>query len=246
MPEFRAADWDRYKMDYRNPHVALEPLADEIRIVDEALAALCEAGLLPHTAYDHERFLAHRQAVAAEFEIPWTAITPRLQRFLYALNAITQPRVMIAAGGFCGNTFIANAGAGVGPGAVYAARDLVGLEIKPDEAARAERNVRRLDPTGVARVLAEDAVDFVAGYPDPMNLLYLDADGDRGRGKGIYLEILEAGLDRLPPGSLVLAHNSLNCADRLGDYFAFVRDPARMAGSINVILDGEGLEVSAR
>jgi len=244
--EFRTEDWDRYRMDYRNPHREIEPPAAEIRVVDEALAALQQAGLLPHTDYDHARFLAHRRAVAETFEIPWTAITPRMQRFLYALNAITQPRVMIAAGVFCGNTFISNAGAAVGPGATYVAADLVGLEIKPEEAARAEGNVRRLDPTGVARVLAADAVPFVAAYPDPMHLLYLDADGDGGRGKGIYLEILEAGLDRLPPGSLVLAHNSANCADKLQDYFAFVRDPACMAASVNVLLDPEGLEVSAR
>jgi predicted O-methyltransferase YrrM len=244
--EFRTDDWDQYKMDYHNPHLEIEPLAEEIRVVDEALAALQQAGMLTHTNYDHERFLAHRRAVAETFEIPWTAITPRMQRFLYALNAITRPRVMIAAGVFCGNTFISNAGAGAGPGACYEAHDLVGLEIKPEEAERAERNVRGLDPTGVARVLAEDAVPFVAAYPDQINLLYLDADGDRGRGKGIYLEILEAGLDRLPPGSLVLAHNSVNCADKLQDYFTFVRDPARMADSINVVLDPEGLEVSAR
>ncbi len=246
MSEFRTPDYDTYKMDYRNPHQEIEPAAEEIRVVDDALAALRQAGILPHADYDHERFLTHRRAVAEQFEIPWTAITPRMQRFLYALNAIMRPPVMIAAGVFCGNTFISNAGAGVGPGACYQARDLVGLEIKPEEAERAERNVRKLDPTGVARVLAEDAVPFVAAYPDEINVLYLDADGDKGRGKGIYLEILEAGLDRMPAGSLALAHNSVNCADKLQDYFAFVRNPARMAASVNVILDPEGLEVSAR
>ena len=76
-------------------------------------------------------------------------------------------------------------------------------------------------------------------------MLYLDADGDQERGKGIYLEILEAGLDRMPAGSLVLAHNSVNCAERLAKYLEFVRDPARMKASVNVILDREGLEVSA-
>ena len=35
---------------------------------------------------------------------------------------------------FCGNTFISNAGAAVGPGAVYEATALVGLEIDPRKA----------------------------------------------------------------------------------------------------------------
>lgn len=42
----------------------------------------------------------------------------------------------------------------------------------------------------------------------------------------------------------MLAHNSVNSAERLADYLQFVRNPGRM--SVNVILDLEGLEVSAR
>lgn len=233
-------------MDYRNPHRAIEPEEAEVTSVQGALDALAAAGILPHTDYDHQAFLAHRAAVAELFEIPWTAISPRMQRLLYAVNAVARPRNMIAAGVFCGNTFISNAGAAVGPGACYTADALIGVEIKPDEAERAERNVRRIDPTGVARVVAADAVDFVRDFADSIDLLYLDADGTGGRGKDIYLDILQAGLDRIPPGGIVLAHNSVNAAERLGEYLAFVRDPANMAASVNVVFDIEGLEVSAR
>jgi len=244
--EYRAADWQQYRMDYGNPHRAVEPLEKEIAVVDEALAVLQRAGILPHTRYDPAKMLAHRQAVRESFEIPWTAITPRMQRLLYAINAILQPQNLIAAGVFCGNTFISNAGAAVGPGACYAASQLIGVEIKPEEAERAERNVRRIDPTGVARVVAEDALDTVGRFPDPIHLLYLDADGPPEKGKGIYLDILRAGYDRMPPGSVVLAHNSVNAADRLRAYLEFVRDPAHFRASVNVILDTEGLEVSAK
>lgn len=243
---YRADGWESYKMDTRNPHRELEPLEKEIAVVDEALGVLRDCGILPHTHYDRERFAAHRKAVAEKFEIPWTAITPRMQRLLYAINAILQPHNLIAAGVFCGNTFISNAGAAVGPGASYSARELIGVEIKPEEAERAERNVRRLDPTGVARVIAADAVEVAAEYAHPIDLLYLDADGDRGRGKGIYLEILEAAYPKMPTGAVALAHNSVNCANKLGDYFAFVRESGKMTSSVNVILDPEGLEVSAK
>jgi predicted O-methyltransferase YrrM len=243
---YRAETWDRYRMDYSKPHLALEPIEDEIAVVDAALNALHEAGILPHTTYDYDKMSAHRRAVAELFDIPWTAITPRMQRLLYAINAIVQPRNVIAAGVFCGNTFISNAGAAVGPGACYGATNLIGVEIKPDEAARAERNVRRIDPSGMARVVAADAVDVVAQFAEPINLLYLDADGDRARGKGIYLDILEAGYSRMPAGSVVLAHNSVNCAERLKHYLEFVRDTAHFRASVNVILDVEGLEASAR
>ena len=244
--EYRAGDLATYKMDYHDPHRRLEPPARETAVVNDALGLLKRAGALGHTGYDHEKMLAHRRAVAEAFEIPWTAITPRMQRLIYAVNAIAQPRNMIAAGVFCGNTFISNAGAAVGPGACYKAKDLIGVEIKPDEARRAERNVRRIDPTGVASVVAADAVEFVADFADTIDLLYLDADGDKGRGKGIYLEILQAALDRMRPGSIVLAHNSFNAGERLEAYLNFVRDEANFRASVNVILDPEGLEVSVK
>jgi predicted O-methyltransferase YrrM len=233
-------------MDYGNPHRELEPAAAEVAVVGEALAALQAAGILPHTRYDQARMLAHREAVRDLFEIPWTAITPRMQRLLYAINAIVRPQNMIAAGVFCGNTFISNAGAAVGPGACYQAANLIGVEIVEEEAQRAERNVRRIDPTGVARVVAADAVEVVAGFAGPIHLLYLDADGDARRGKGIYLDILEQAYPRMPEGAVVLAHNSVNCGPRLKDYLGFVRDPAHMRASVNVVFDPEGLEVSLR
>jgi len=244
--EHRAEDWATYRMDMRNPHIELEPPDKEIAVVQAALERLHSLGILSSVAYDDSRFLAHRRAVAERFEIPWTAITPRQQRLIYAINAIARPEHMLAAGVFCGNTFISNAGAAVGPGACYAARSLVGVEIKPDEAERAERNVRRLDPTGVARVVAADAVDVAGDHDGDLHLLYLDADGDAARGKAIYLDILRACYDRLVPGGIVLAHNSVNCAERLAPYLDWVRDPANMRVSVNIILDGEGLEVSAR
>jgi predicted O-methyltransferase YrrM len=244
--EYRAADFDTYRMDVRDPHRQLEEPAREIAVVDEALTSLQGAGVLPHVRYDRDKMLAHRRAVAELFEIPWTAITPRMQRLLYAVNAIARPANMIAAGVFCGNTFISNAGAAVGPGTCYTAESLIGLEIKPAEAQRAERNVRKIDPTGVARVLAADAVEYVADFDGQIDLLYLDADGDKGRGKGIYLEILQAALDGLRPGSLVLAHNSHNAAERLKDYLAFVRDAANFRASVNCLVDGQGLEASVR
>lgn len=243
---YQTDDWNTYRMDWHNPFVELEPPEREIAVVNGALQMLFALGMLPHTQYDEAKLQAMRQAVREQFEIPWTAITPRMQRLLYAINAITQPQNMIAAGVFCGNTFISNAGAGVGPGACYTASNLIGVEIKPEEAERAERNVRRIDPTGVARIVAADAVDIVTEFTEPIHLLYLDADGVGGRGKGVYLDILEACYDRIPQGGVVLAHNSVNCADRLKYYLEYVRDEANMMASVNMIFDVEGLEVSVK
>lgn len=241
---YKAPDWQTYRIDTRNPHLEVEPLEREIEIIDAALAELVDAGILPHADYDKEKLLAHRAAVRDKFDIPWTAITPRMQRLLYAINAIARPDTMIAVGIFCGNTFISNAGAAVGPGACYQASRLVGLEIRPEEAERAARNVAIIDPEGRARILGEDGIPFLRAIDGTVDLLYLDADGTGGRGKSIYLDLLEEARHALRPGSLILAHNSVNAAVQLTDYLEFVRNSDLFRESVNMFVDGEGLEVS--
>jgi precorrin-6B methylase 2 len=233
----QADDWNQYQMEWREPHRCLEPAAREIATVDDALAALVTAGILPHADYDHEQFLAMRQAVRQHFDIPWTAITPRLQRLIYAINAI-------AVGIFCGNTFIFNGGAACGPGACYEAHRLVGIEIRPEEAQRAARNVAAIDPEGRAEIIATDGIPFLRDFDQTIDLLYLDADGTGGQGKSVYLDLIEAARDKLRPGSLILAHNSVNAAEQLTDYLTLVRNQHHCRTSVNVVLDDQGLEVS--
>jgi predicted O-methyltransferase YrrM len=243
--EYEVEDWQQYVMDWHDPHRVLEPEAREISAVDAALAALVDVGILPHSRYDRDRFSAHRQAVRERFDIPWTAITPRMQRLLYGINAIARPSVMVAVGIFCGNTFISNAGAAIGPGMCYSAARLVGLEIRRDEADRARRNVATLDHDGVeVDILGQDAEPWLRTFSGAIDLLYLDPDGPRGTGKSIYLNMLEAARHALRPGSLVLAHNSVNSAHQLADYLAHVRNPAHFTSSINVVIDDQGLEVT--
>jgi predicted O-methyltransferase YrrM len=243
---YEAEGWRQHVIDFRHPHVQVEPLDREIAAVDGALKALVEAGVLPHARYDLEKMLAHRAAVRENFDIPWTAITPRAQRLLYAVNAVARPRVVVAVGIFCGNTFISNAGAAVGPGACYRAERLVGIEIRTEEADRARRNVAAIDPEGQAEVLGMDGLPWLQAFQGVIDLLYLDADGAGGRGKSIYLDLVQAAEHALRPGSLVLAHNSVNACQKLVDYLAYVRDPAHFRESVNVIVDDQGLEVSVR
>lgn len=243
---YEADQWRHHKMDWRDPHRQLEPIEHEIEVVSQALTALVQAGVLPHHHYDADKMLAHRDAVRERFDIPWTAITPRMQRLLYAINAIAQPRVMVAVGIFCGNTFISNAGAAIGPGACYEAHRLIGLEIRPEEADRAHRNVATIDSSHRAEILAVDGVPWLHAFDEPVDLLYLDADGHSGKGKSIYLDLVQAALHSLHPGSIVLAHNSVNSAHDLADYLEYVRDPAHFRESVNMILDDQGLEVSIR
>ena len=259
--EFQAPGWQQHVMNWHDPHRTLEPLDKEIAVVDQALDALVAGGVLPHKEYDLDKMLAHRQAVRERFDIPWTAITPRMQRLLYAISTIAQPQTLVAVGIFCGNTFISNAGAAIGPGACYRAKHIVGLEIRTTEADRARRNVQNLadpehsrstvngfvtDEGTCVEILAADGLPWLRDYAGTIDLLYLDADGPRGVWKSIYLTLLHAAEHALRPGSLVLAHNSVNDAHGLTDYLAYVRDPAHYKQSINMVVDDQGIEVSMR
>jgi predicted O-methyltransferase YrrM len=237
-------------MVWHDPHRQIEPLAREVDVIEQALRALVRAGILPHTQYDHTKMLAHRKAVREQFDIPWTAISPRMQRLLYAISAIAQPKTVVAVGIFCGNTFISNAGAAVGPGGVYRADRLVGIEIRPREAARARRNVEAIlgeeDGATSVEIVAADGIPWLRTMQSAIDLLYLDADGPRGSAKSIYADLLLAALPALRPGSLVLAHNSVNSAASMADYLDYVRDPTRFTQSMNMVVDDQGLEVSRR
>jgi predicted O-methyltransferase YrrM len=236
-------------MNWHDPHRQLEPIEREIEVVDQALQTLVAACVLPHARYDRQKMMAHRDAVRQRFDIPWTAISPRMQRLLYAINAIAQPQVMVAVGIFCGNTFISNAGAAIGPGASYQARRVMGIEIRPREAERARRNVETIHRNGPgssthAEILATDGIAWLRDTDETIDLLYLDADGGPRGAKSIYLELLQASLHALRRGSLVLAHNSVNSARSMADYLGYVRDPARFGESVNMVVDDQGLEVS--
>jgi predicted O-methyltransferase YrrM len=226
-------------MDWRgDPHPRMEDLAEEITVVDNGLAKLVEWGVLSNADYDHDKFLSHRAAIKDRFDVPWTGISPRMQRLVYAINASARPATMVAAGVFCGFTFINNAGAAIGPGACYEAERLVGIEIDPREAARAEENVRTVDPAGKAEIVAGDAVEWLRRFDGTVNLLYIDADNS-------YLDIVQAAGDgKLGDGSLVLAHNSVNMRSQLSAYLQFVRDPSRSRVSVNMCVDDQGLEVT--
>ena len=239
MQEYSTPDWKDYKMDWRgDPHPVMEDLDDEIAVVHGVLTALHAEGFLSGTNYNEDLFMAHRNAVKERFEIPWTGISPRMQRLLFAINAISRPKIMVAIGVFCGNTFISNAGAAIGPGACYTAERLVGIEIVDEEAKRARRNVQTVDSESIAEIISGDGVAWLESFDGLIDLLYIDADG-------AYLPIIEqAAAGKLKPRALVLAHNSINLESELKDYLTYVRSPSNSLRSLNVMIDDQGLEVT--
>jgi len=227
---------------------------DERAATDRAIEELRRTGFLDGIGQcNHALFEELRAAVKREFEVPWTSITPPMERLLYAINSVHQPKTFVGIGIFCGNTLIWNIGAAVGPGKCYTAERVIASEIQSESVAIAARNLERIGALDGVELLAEDGHAVLDRLEGPIDLLYLDANGPLPGTTGpstklIYLTLLERAYDKLRPGSLVLAHDTVPewFPRTAGKYLEFVRDPAHFAASVSLEPDTEGLEVSVR
>lgn len=248
-------EWDRtfYQTDTGGRVRVDDPDgSDEIARVNAVLAGLAERGMLPDTTYDQAAFGRLRDAVHREFEIPWTSITPAMERLLYAIHAIRRPQVIVCVGVFCGNTLIWNVGAATGPGQVYEAAARVGCEVVAEHVELARRNFVKIG--AVADIRCQDGHETVTSLDRPIELLYLDANGgndhpdERRRGKRIYATLLEAAEPYLADDALILAHDTVPdwFARTAQCYFDLCRDRSRFRHSVEVRIDEQGLEVTQR
>jgi len=235
----------RIKCDY--PHLTEE---ENIRI---AIEEMRRYGVLPEGRdYDPSKFEALREAVRKNFRIPWTSITPPMERLLYAIAAIKRPRTIVGIGIYCGNTLVWNVGPACGSGRVYRADRLVGVDIDREAIELARENFRRIGAEEV-ELLAEDGHEFLERIDHPIELLYLDAYGPLPGTNGpstklIYLTLLQRAYDKIPKGGLVIAHDTLPAwfVRSARKYLEFVRDKAHFQVSLSIEPDREGLEVSMK
>lgn len=250
---YYANNWEEHIMGMSSGHTAFHVFENdnaEISAVNGALQELNRLGILSSNDYNREKFMSLRTAVKEECEIPWTGISPRMQRLIYAINAIKKPKVVVCAGIFCGYTFICNIGAAIGPGACYQAEKLLGFEILEQEVKRASRNVGQLGTHKEVTILCADTAEWLSTSDTKIDLLYIDAkpvDWNRTwpkeRDPSEYYKIVKAALPNLPKNALVVAHNSMNAASYLSDYLAFVRSD-QFQGGVNLAIDDSGLEVT--
>ncbi len=93
---------------------------------------------------------------------------------------------------------------------------VTGTEILPERAADANRNLTDAGLDGVARVMAGDARATVASLSGPFDLVFIDAEKDD------YVDHLEAVVESVRPGGLILADNVIS--HDLSAYQAVLRE----------------------
>jgi len=197
-------------------------------------------------SYGEEAYLELRRE-AARFDIPGTSITPVMERLLYMLSWLRRPRRVIGLGTYCGYALVWAVGASCGPGRVYGAEKVYGIDIDAEVTARARKNLSKLAHTDHIQFLAEDGLAAVERLEGPFDYVYLDAEGEE-LGKRIYWELLQRLYAKIAEGGWVLAHDTTvpPFASHLEGYLAFVRDSANFRDSFSFDIDPFGLELSIK
>jgi predicted O-methyltransferase YrrM len=219
----------------------------EAETVRSILVWLVRAGIVPERAsYDEEAYLELRREVA-KFDIPGTSITPVMERLLYMLSSLRRPRRVMGVGTYCGYALVWAVGASCGPGRVYRAEKVYGIDIDAEVTARARKNLSKLAHTDHIQFLAEDGLAAVERLDGPFDYVYLDAESEE-LGKSIYQELLQRLYPKIVEGGWVLAHDTTvpPFASQLEGYLAFVRNSANFRDSISFDIDPFGLELSIK
>lgn len=249
-------EWDR--VFYRSPQVdgqvklAHETEAEETAKVAAVLADLAAHGFLASTEYSPAAFQRFRARVHENFFVIWTAINPPMERLLYALSAILQPRDVLGLGIFTGNPLIWSLGPALD--GTYSATRLAGVEIDPNYGRLCQDNMDQVRGAVPVTIHAADGFDVLEEYgAGEIDLLYLDANGfdpDSGREgtKRVNYSLLKKAYPKLRPGAHVFCHNAYQPSFRAeaAAYLDFTADARYFRQTATIGVDEMGLEVSVK
>lgn len=118
---------------------------------------------------------------------------------------------------------------------------LTTVEILPERHALARKHLAAAGLAHRVSFMQGDAHVLVPNLTGPFDIAYLDADKD---GLVDYFQKLVP--DKLPPGSLFIAHNAILRADAMQDYFALVRKHPEFDTVIARAVPEDGLALSYR
>jgi predicted O-methyltransferase YrrM len=116
---------------------------------------------------------------------------------------------------------------------------IITIEIHADEAAIAEKNIRKTQIKPKVDVLVGDAIEILPRLEGEFDMVFIDAD------KREYMNYLKLVEDKLHKGSVLVADNAGIFADEMSDYLDHVRHSEKY-DSRYVPVGKDGLEVSVR
>lgn len=254
-------EWDKgYYHSAQRPgqvKITAEPEMVEIQKVSTVLRELHAAKFIPNEKYDLRLFSIFRSKVHENFFIFWTAINPPMERLLYALSYILQPRNILGIGIFTGNPLVWSLGPAIDH--YYTPNKLVGVEIAQNNARLCQENMEQVRGNVQVRILPEDGFDVLDRYEDDeIDLLYLDANGyepdapkegeSQRNSKNVNTGLVKKAYSKIRPGGCIFCHNAYQPSFKkdAADYLAFTADSKLFAKTATLGIDEMGLEFTIK
>jgi len=117
--------------------------------------------------------------------------------------------------------------------------NLVTIEIHPDEADVARKNIEKAKIAPETEVIVGDARKVIPTLKGKFDLVFIDAN------KSEYFEYLRLVESKLHKGSVIVADNAGIFADEMRDYLDYVRSSGKYSSEY-VPMGEDGLEVSVK
>ena len=216
-------------------------------IIDGLLDLLRRAGSMPVAVSPTpwESFLRLSDLIHNRYEVPSTTFTPIMRRLLFALGYASQARNIVGVGTYVGYTFSWLLRDRSDREAAPYCEMAVGIDVDSDANALARRNCDLLGHGERLTFMDSDGEAAIANSDWIIDLLYIDLD-DPATGKSGYKRVLEAALDHLRPGAVVLAHDPCVPAFRkdFESYNELVSGCEMFRGSWTFPVDACGLAVA--
>ena len=117
--------------------------------------------------------------------------------------------------------------------------EIVTIEIHPDDAEHAKRNIQQAEIPPKVRVLVGDAKQIIPTLKGKFDIVFVDAE------KTEYLQYLHLAEEKLHKNSVVVADNAGIFADQMQDYLTYVRSSGKYR-SRYFGFGSDGVEVSVK
>lgn len=186
---------------------------------------------------DDDRFVHPGEGTSQEWadklaEI-YMPVSRRGGELLYSLVRASRPDTVVEFGTSFGvsTLFLAAAVRDNGVGRVH------GSELNAAKLEAAGANLAQAGLRDVVELHAGDALETLANVPGPIGVVLLDG------WKDLCLPVLRMLEPKLAPGALVVGDDTT--FESMGDYLAYVRDPANGYVSVEFPVE-DGMEVSCR
>ena len=117
--------------------------------------------------------------------------------------------------------------------------EIVTIEIHPDEADKASKNILEANIPAKVKIITGNALDVIPTLQGPFDFMFIDAE------KTEYLQYLRLAEDKLHRGTVVFADNAGIFATQMRDYLNYVRRSGKYE-SRYVQVGDDGVEISVK